>query len=167
MIKYETYKKRWYDDHRFQIYTIPCMISISSATMTTGTEMINPWIIGRTPDFFMSLKEVFRPMAAKAQTIKNLLADLVIDTTFSGTVKTLAKTGSFSTTSYVVDVNLDGVFNSKDTIASKNLYCITSPVSFSCGNLVPALLKESGKVTMLGDTSGGDSDSEGGFRMIK
>ena len=106
-------------------------------------------------------------MAAKAQTIKNLLADLVIDTTFSGTVKTLAKTGSFSTTSYVVDVNLDGVFNSKDTIASKNLYCITSPVSFSCGNLVPALLKESGKVTMLGDTSGGDSDSEGGFRMIK
>jgi C-terminal processing protease CtpA/Prc len=64
-------------------------------------------------------------------------------------------TNSFSTTSYKVDVNLDGVFDEKDTIADKNLYCITSPVSFSCGNLVPALLKESGRVTMLGGTSGG------------
>ena len=64
-------------------------------------------------------------------------------------------TGGFSTTSYLVDVNLDGVFDSKDTIADKNLYCITSPVSFSCGNLVPALLKESGRVTMLGGTSSG------------
>jgi hypothetical protein len=64
-------------------------------------------------------------------------------------------TNSFSTTTYKVDVNLDGVFDAKDTVADKNLYCITSPVSFSCGNLVPALLKESGKVTILGGTSGG------------
>lgn len=64
-------------------------------------------------------------------------------------------TGSFSTSSYWVDVNLDGVFDAKDSISDKNLYCIVSPVSFSCGNLVPALLKESGKVTIIGDTSGG------------
>lgn len=64
-------------------------------------------------------------------------------------------TNSFSTTSYKVDVNLDGVFDEKDSIADKNLYCIISPLSFSCGNLVPSLLKESGKVTLLGGTSGG------------
>jgi C-terminal processing protease CtpA/Prc len=64
-------------------------------------------------------------------------------------------TNSFSTTSYAVDVNLDGEFNEKDTIADKNLYCLISSVSFSCGNLVPSLLKQSGMVTLLGDTSGG------------
>ena len=39
----------------------------------------------------------------------------------------------------------------------KNLYCLISPVSFSCGNLVPAALKSSQKVTLLGRTSGGGS----------
>lgn len=64
-------------------------------------------------------------------------------------------TNSFSTSSYQVDVNLDGEFDANDTISDKNLYCLISPVSFSCGNLVPALLKESGMVTLLGGTSGG------------
>ena len=64
-------------------------------------------------------------------------------------------TNSVSTTVYTVDVNLDGVFDEKDTIADKNLYCMISPLSFSCGNFVPALLKESGLVTLVGDTSGG------------
>jgi hypothetical protein len=64
-------------------------------------------------------------------------------------------TNSYSTASYKVDVNLDGVFDEKDSIADKNLFCLISPVSFSCGNLVPSLLKESGRVTLLGGTSGG------------
>ena len=68
-------------------------------------------------------------------------------------------TGSFATSSFKVDVNLDGKFDDSDTVANKNLYCITSPISFSCGNLVPSLLKESGKVTMLGNTSGGGACS--------
>jgi hypothetical protein len=55
----------------------------------------------------------------------------------------------------LADVNLDGVFDEKDSISHLNLYCLASPVSFSCGNMVPALLKESGLVTLLGDTSGG------------
>ena len=41
----------------------------------------------------------------------------------------------------------------------KNLYCLISPVSFSCGNLVPSILKNSHKVTLLGQTSGGGSCS--------
>ena len=48
-------------------------------------------------------------------------------------------------------------FDEKDTVADKNLYCLISPVSFSCGNLVPAALKSSQKVTLLGKTSGGGS----------
>ena len=68
-------------------------------------------------------------------------------------------TGGYATTSYKVDVNLDGKFDENDTIADKNLYCLISPSSFSCGNLVPSLLKESERVTMLGGTSGGGACS--------
>ena len=64
-------------------------------------------------------------------------------------------TESRATTNYTADVNMDGVFDENDTIADKNLYCIVSPVSFSCGNLVPSLLKASGNVTIIGKTSGG------------
>ena len=64
-------------------------------------------------------------------------------------------TESCATTTYKADVNMDGIFDSNDTIADKNLYCIVSPVSFSCGNYAPALLKASGKVTIVGKTSGG------------
>ncbi|MBR0449774.1 MAG: hypothetical protein IIX30_03055, partial [Clostridia bacterium] len=68
-------------------------------------------------------------------------------------------TNGFSTCTYMVDVNLDHEFDERDTISDKNLYCIISPLSFSCGNLVPALLKESGMVTLIGDTSGGGACS--------
>ena len=61
--------------------TIPIPISTSSATMTTSAEMMKPWIMGRMPAFFMLEKEVFRPIAARAQTIRNLLAVLVPLTT--------------------------------------------------------------------------------------
>jgi C-terminal processing protease CtpA/Prc len=64
-------------------------------------------------------------------------------------------TESSATTTYKIDVNMDGVFDSKDSIADKNLYCMTSPVSFSCGNYAPAILKSSGRVNIVGKTSGG------------
>lgn len=62
-----------------------------------------------------------------------------------------------STTTYTVDVNLDGVFDERDSIADKNLYCLISPLSFSCANSVASQLKESGRVTLLGNTTGGGS----------
>ena len=52
---------------------------------------------------------------------------------------------------------MDGVFDEEDCIADRNLCCLISPVSFSCGNLVPAALKSSQNVTLLGRTSGGGS----------
>ena len=50
-------------------------------------------------------------------------------------------------------------FDISDTVMDKKLYCIISPSSFSCGNLVPAAFKSSGVVTLLGRTSGGGSCS--------
>lgn len=71
-------------------HTIPMPISTSNATITTSAEIMKPWIMGRMPAFFMLAKEVFRPMAASAQTIRNLLADLVPLTTCAGIGKMLA-----------------------------------------------------------------------------
>ncbi len=66
-------------------------------------------------------------------------------------------TGAVSTTDYWADVNLDRVFDERDSIADRNLFCLISPVSFSCGNLVPNVFRQSGRVTLLGRTSGGGS----------
>ena len=69
------------------------------------------------------------------------------------------KTGASSHSSYRIDTNLDGEFDSKDTLADKGLelYCIISPVTFSSGNLVACMFKESGDVTLIGKQSGGGS----------
>lgn len=56
-----------------------------------------------------------------------------------------------------MDPNLDHVFDDKDSLLNYNLFCLTSPLSFSCGNLVPSVFRSSYLVTMLGQTSGGGS----------
>ena len=63
--------------------------------------------------------------------------------------------GAMSTAIYRVDTNLDREFDDRDQVDDKNIYCLISPCSFSCGNLVPAVFKSSGRVTLLGRTSGG------------
>ncbi len=68
-------------------------------------------------------------------------------------------TGAMGNSFYRADVNRDRVFDEKDTLQGKRLFCMTSSFSFSNGNLVPCMLKESGVVTMLGRTSGGGSCS--------
>ena len=64
-------------------------------------------------------------------------------------------TGAKWTITYKADVNMDGTYDENDSIKDKNLYCLVSPLSFSCGNMVPAMLKASERVTILGVTSGG------------
>ena len=66
-------------------------------------------------------------------------------------------TGALSTASYRADVNLDRKFNNGDVLDDKNIFVLVSPVSFSCGNLVPAAFKALDKVTLLGRTTGGGS----------
>ena len=65
-------------------------------------------------------------------------------------------TGAKSSITYKADVDFDGEFaQAGDTDSTKNRFCLISPVSFSCGNFLPAVLKASGFVTILGSTSGG------------
>ena len=64
-------------------------------------------------------------------------------------------TGAQSTMVYRADVNLDRQFDEKDTLKGKHVYCLISPLSFSCGNLVPAVCKANQAVTLIGRTSGG------------
>lgn len=66
-----------------------------------------------------------------------------------------AMTGAMCVSSYRADVNRDHVFNEKDTLGDRRLFCLISPVSFSSGNLVPCMFKESGVVTLLGRNSAG------------
>ena len=66
-------------------------------------------------------------------------------------------TGANYTVLYQADINLDGKITDEDHLDTDKLkiYCLTSFTSFSCGNLVPYMLKESNKVTLLGQTTGG------------
>ena len=64
-------------------------------------------------------------------------------------------TGAQSTMVYRADTNLDRAFDESDTLAGKNVYCLISPNSFSCGNLVPSVCKAHQAVTLIGRTSGG------------
>ena len=61
--------------------------------------------------------------------------------------------GALVCENYKVDLNLDRQFDEKDSLKDYNLFCIESPVSFSCGNLVPCVLKNSDRVTLLGRPS--------------
>ena len=68
-------------------------------------------------------------------------------------------TGALSNVVYDIDTNLDGEFDEKDTLAGKglDLYCITSGYTFSSANMTACIFKDSGKVTLIGQTSGGGS----------
>lgn len=65
--------------------------------------------------------------------------------------------GGMSIGMFRVDTNFDHAFNELDELGDRNLYCLISPVSFSCGNLVPAIFKQSARVTLLGRKTYGGS----------
>ena len=68
----------------------------------------------------------------------------------------------YRTTEYSsVDINLDGKYDDKDEaeaikFADMNIVLLTSSTAFSCGNLLPSLLKELGYKT-IGEQTGGGS----------
>ena len=67
-----------------------------------------------------------------------------------------ALSGALVTGTYTIDIDLDGRADEKDLgLTDKNLFCLESPLSFSCGNLVPCAFKASGQVSLLGRASGG------------
>ena len=67
-------------------------------------------------------------------------------------------TGQKMKCSYEVDRNLDGKFDEKDKDVKQNMNIgvLISSYSFSCGNLLPAMLKDYG-ICLLGMKSGGGS----------
>ncbi len=67
-------------------------------------------------------------------------------------------TGQSFTQSYEVDNNLDGVFDDRDNLPKEdlNIAIMTSKYSFSCGNVMPSLMKEDGYM-IIGEKSGGGS----------
>ena len=67
-------------------------------------------------------------------------------------------TGQKIKSTFEVDRNLDGKFDEKDAEVKYhlNFALLVSPCSFSCGNLLPALLKDYG-IPLLGKRSGGGS----------
>lgn len=81
-----------------------------------------------------------------------------IGTTYSGVGVRNTFSGARGQTLYQADLDLNHTWTEAgDTFSGYNLYCLTSRCSFSCGNLVPALMKASNQVTILGQTSGGGS----------
>lgn len=68
-----------------------------------------------------------------------------------------ALSGAQYTVHYTADVNLDGKIDETDhlDLTQYNVFCLTSPKSFSCGNLIPAVFKADGRVTLVGRKSGG------------
>lgn len=69
-----------------------------------------------------------------------------------------ALTGQRTTCSYEVDRNLDGRFDERDAEIAYhlNFALLTSSFSFSCGNLLPSLLKDYG-IPIIGEQTGGGS----------
>ena len=55
-----------------------------------------------------------------------------------------------------VDSNHDGKYDAEDVYGDDfNIHVLTSPVSFSCGNLLPVFAKYKGDAKIIGQTSGG------------
>ncbi|MCR5521141.1 MAG: hypothetical protein K6F44_04460 [Lachnospiraceae bacterium] len=89
-----------------------------------------------------------------------VLAGVYLIAAFLGTGSLAMKdmtTEARSIASFKADTNIDGVFDEMDTLADRglNLYCITSGYSISTSNFVATAFKESGKVTLVGRTTGG------------
>lgn len=83
------------------------------------------------------------------------VASWVLGTCSFSTVNPLSK--AQYTVGYQADVDLDGYITDADhlDLSKFKAYCLITGNSFSCGNLIPALFKESGVVTLLGQQSGG------------
>ena len=66
-------------------------------------------------------------------------------------------TGARGKTSYQFDASADRIYgpDHDSVVNGYRLFCLISPNSFSCGNLVPSAFKASDRVTLLGHRSGG------------
>ena len=82
------------------------------------------------------------------------MTSLILDKSYISQDNSL--TGQRSIVEYEVDRNFNGKFDAadKDVHYDLNFAVLTSPMSFSCGNLFPSILKDAG-IPVMGATSGG------------
>ncbi|MBQ4435066.1 MAG: hypothetical protein II879_03140, partial [Clostridia bacterium] len=67
-------------------------------------------------------------------------------------------TGGFGIGKYKADINRDHQFTAEDSLrGKKKLFCLISPLTFSSANMTAAMMKSSGAVTMIGQTTRGGS----------
>ncbi len=67
-------------------------------------------------------------------------------------------TGGLGISRYKADINRDHQFTEEDSLfGKKKLFCLISPLTFSSANMTAAVLKSSGVVTMIGQTTRGGS----------
>jgi hypothetical protein len=124
----------------------------------------------KTTDPLGQMLYAHQQILAAGDTVKNVVMDLSCNTGGAADMAAMASawflgesvislnntfSGSEAMDAYRFDANLDRKFDEKDTLGKRKLYCLTSRSSFSCGNLVPNLFKNSGKVSLIGQKSGG------------
>ncbi len=139
-------------------------------TLKEGTDYYKDPPTADTKDTVGLLLYSFEQITRKDSPIENVVFDLSLNTGGDQTTTCFmlgmilgecsvavedTMTGAYMNESFRSDANLDGSFDEKDNLTGYNLFCITSPSSFSCGNLAASELKNSHIVTMLGQTSGG------------
>ena len=67
-------------------------------------------------------------------------------------------TGALGVGQYKADINRDHQFTEEDSLRGrKKLFCLISPLTFSSANMTAAMMKMSGAVTMIGQTTKGGS----------
>jgi uncharacterized protein YcfL len=139
-------------------------------TPVTEVPKIDADAYANSPDTFAVVTYAHKQITRTGSPIKNVVIDLSCNG--GGALDALAYISGWlmdedildvkSTASgiraenyYQVDTNLDKAFDQNDKISDKQLYCLISPNSFSCGNYLPSMLKIRQKATLIGQTSGG------------
>ncbi len=64
-------------------------------------------------------------------------------------------TDAMATTLTRADVNLDRKFDKDDVLSNQKIFVLTSPVSFSCGNLLPCVLGSTDRAALVGRATAG------------
>jgi len=163
---YETYQYGGIDNTAFITFD-NFNLNYSSYSKISDQEKYNRLIAGDTIGLFSYCDLLIKNNA----NLKNLVIDISCNTGgvigvcsyiaswingSSAIAMKSAVDGCLSRSTYSADVNLDGTIDSNDVLRSNiNVYLLTSQVSFSCGNLLPNLLKNNSRVKIIGARSYG------------
>jgi len=134
-------------------------VNYPNVIMPRDNEIING-ISGFPTTFFVDSEGTILTLPISGALVD--MYEATVDQLLAGeTVDTVAGAGAIRNDSseyHVIVYDMDGQYNEQDNVANGyRLYCLTSNNSFSCGNLVPAAFRSSGRVTLIGQPTGGGS----------